>query len=324
LKNRRDLAYQNSAKPSNKLAFLFLARESMPLDFLWQHFFEGSQEHEYSIYIHTKPGYVYTKETTKCDAFLDRQLKNSIPVGWGEASMLEAERLLLLAALQDPLNARFLLLSDSCIPLYNFVFVYNYVMSSRKSFVDSFFDHNDTQYNSKMSSVIPKSAWRKGSQWFVLIRKHAESVIADSLVFPVFQDHCKKVILPEVWTDDTVVNKTQDNCIPDEHYIQTLLAMQEMETEIERRTLTYSRWENTESGKGRQGWHPVTFRFADLTLDLISDIKSINNIHYVTESRIEWCSCEGQPQACFLFARKFTRGAAFRFLDLEAGYENVE
>jgi hypothetical protein len=42
--------------------------------------FQGSQEHEYSIYIHTKPGYVYTKETTKCDAFLDRQLKNSIPV----------------------------------------------------------------------------------------------------------------------------------------------------------------------------------------------------------------------------------------------------
>lgn len=42
LKNRHDLAYQNSAKRNNKLAFLFLARESMPLDFLWQHFFEVS------------------------------------------------------------------------------------------------------------------------------------------------------------------------------------------------------------------------------------------------------------------------------------------
>lgn len=30
--------------------------------------------------------------------------------------------------------------------------------------VDSFVDYNDTQYNSKMSSVIPKGAWRKGSQ----------------------------------------------------------------------------------------------------------------------------------------------------------------
>jgi hypothetical protein len=57
--------------------------------------------------------------------------------------------------------------------------------------VDSFVDYNDTQYNSKMSSVIPKGAWRKGSQWFVLIRKHAEKIVTDSLVFPVFQNHCK-------------------------------------------------------------------------------------------------------------------------------------
>jgi hypothetical protein len=35
-----------------------------------------------------------------------------LQVGWGEATMIEAERLLLLAALQDPLNLRFLLLSD--------------------------------------------------------------------------------------------------------------------------------------------------------------------------------------------------------------------
>ena len=33
-------------------------------------------------------------------------------VVWGEASMIQAERLLLTAALQDPLNERFFLLSD--------------------------------------------------------------------------------------------------------------------------------------------------------------------------------------------------------------------
>jgi hypothetical protein len=102
--------YRNSTKP--KLAFMFLARESMPLDILWQHFFEGSHEHEYSVYIHARPGYVYTKTATKCHAFINRQIKKPIQVGWGEATMIEAERLLLSAALQDPLNLRFLLLSD--------------------------------------------------------------------------------------------------------------------------------------------------------------------------------------------------------------------
>ncbi|CAK9233891.1 unnamed protein product [Sphagnum troendelagicum] len=317
--------YRNSTKP--KLAFMFLARESMPLDILWQHFFEGSHEHEYSVYIHARPGYVYTKTATKCHAFINRQIKKPIQVWWGEATMIEAERLLLSAALQDPLNLRFLLLSDSCIPLYNFGYVYDYVMSSHKSFVDSFVDYNDTQYNSKMSSVIPKGAWRKGSQWFVLIRKHAEKIVTDSLVFPVFQNHCKVYLFLDLALPvfgQLLVNKTQENCIPDEHYIQTLLAMQEMETEIERRTLTYTWWENSKSGKGREGWHPVTFNTADATLKTITNIQNVNNVRYDTESRIEWCSSEGQPRPCYLFARKFTRGAAFQLLDLVPSYEKAE
>ena len=40
-------------------------------------------------------------------------------VEWGEASMLQAERLLLKEALQDPLNQRFILLSDRCTLYYH-------------------------------------------------------------------------------------------------------------------------------------------------------------------------------------------------------------
>ncbi|GFZ06344.1 core-2/I-branching beta-1,6-N-acetylglucosaminyltransferase family protein [Actinidia rufa] len=76
-----------------KIAFLFLARRDLPIDFLWGSFFE---------------------------------------VGWGEASMIQAERLLLEAALEDPANQRFVLLSDS------------------------FLDKKEGRYNPKMSPVIPK------------------------------------------------------------------------------------------------------------------------------------------------------------------------
>jgi len=311
----------NSTKP--KLAFMFLARRNMPLDILWDHFFEGSREAEYSVYIHARPGYSYTKDNTDCRAFINRQLQNPIQVVWGEASMIQAERLLLTAALQDPLNERFFLLSDSCIPLYNFNYVYTYVMASQKSFVDSFVDYADEQYNILMGSVIPQEKWRKGSQWFVIIRKHAEAVVADSTVFPVFVDYCKKVVLPDNWDENTVTNKTkkQHNCIPDEHYIQTLLAIEDLEDEIERRTLTYSRWENSVKGKGRQGWHPVTFSFADASLKAITDVQDITNVRYETESRTEWCSSSGQARRCFLFARKFTKAAAFRLYDQVASYE---
>ncbi|OIT24844.1 PREDICTED: uncharacterized protein LOC109216125 isoform X1 [Nicotiana attenuata] len=82
---------------------------------------------------------------------------------WGEASMIQAERILLQHALMDPLNERFVFLSDSCIPLYNFSYTYNYIMSTPNSFVDSFADTKEGRYNPKMDPLIPVQSWRKGS-----------------------------------------------------------------------------------------------------------------------------------------------------------------
>lgn len=41
---------------------------------------QGSQDHDFNIYIHARPGYAYTEENTKCRAFVGRQLKNTIQV----------------------------------------------------------------------------------------------------------------------------------------------------------------------------------------------------------------------------------------------------
>ncbi|KAI8001072.1 Glycosyltransferase BC10 [Camellia lanceoleosa] len=123
--------------------------------------------------------------------FYNRQLTNSIQVGWGEASMIQAERLVLEAALEDPANQIFVFLSDSCVPLYNFSYIYRYLMASPKSFVDSFLDKKEGRYNPKMSPVIPRSKWRKGSQWIFLVRSHAEVVIDEEVIFPIFKKFCK-------------------------------------------------------------------------------------------------------------------------------------
>ncbi|XP_057856062.1 glycosyltransferase BC10 isoform X2 [Cryptomeria japonica] len=308
--------YFNFAAASPKIAFLFIARNRLSLDFVWQRFFQGAEESKFSIYIHSRPGFVFSKGTTRCKYFYGRQLSDSIQVDWGEASMIEAERILLRKALQDPLNQRFVFVSDSCVPLYNFSYIYDYIMSSPKSFVDSFSDTKEGRYNPKMSGVIPVEKWRKGSQWATLIRKHAEVVAADNAVFPAFQLHCKRKPLPEFWRQEAVVADTSKihNCIPDEHYVQTLLAMKGLEGEINRRTVTYTLWK---AGKARerQGWHPMTFKYADATANLTSDIKGIDHIYYETEYRTEWCSTNEKFCPCFLFARKFSRGAAFHLLN---------
>lgn len=299
-----------------KIAFLFLARRSLPLDFLWGSFFENAEAPNFSIYIHSAPGFVFDESTTRSHFFYGRQLTNSIQVGWGESSMIEAERLLFATALEDPANQRFVLLSDSCVPLYNFSCVYSYTMASRRSFVDSFLDVKEGRYNPKMSPHIPKEKWRKGSQWIALVRSHAEVLVDDDVVLPVFKSFCKR--RPPVDVRKGKLNlklQKQHNCIPDEHYVQTLFAMSELEGELERRTLTYSLWNNSAATKTEsKGWHPMTFNRANAAPKKIKEIKDINHVYYETEYRTEWCRVNSKYVPCFLFARKFSPGAAMRLL----------
>ncbi|GLT33570.1 hypothetical protein SLA2020_081440 [Shorea laevis] len=107
--------------------------------------------------------------------------------------MIEAERLLLAGALEEPANQRFVLLSDSfvnCVPLYSFSYIYKYLMASPRSYVDNFLDVKDCRYSLKMLPIIPKDKWRKGSQWISFVRSHAEVVINDEIIFPVFKKLC--------------------------------------------------------------------------------------------------------------------------------------
>ncbi|XP_074340427.1 glycosyltransferase BC10-like isoform X2 [Apium graveolens] len=298
-----------------KIAFLFLARRHLPLDFLWQAFFENAVLANFSIYIHSDPGFVFDESSTRSAFFYNRQLSNSIKVGWGESSMIQAERLLLGAALEDPANRRFILLSDSCVPLYNFSYIYEYLMASPKSFVDSFLDKKEGRYNPKMSPVIPKSKWRKGSQWIALVREHAEVVADDEIILPVFRKFCKR--RPPVDVGKGRLNskiQKQHNCIPDEHYVQTLLAMSDLEGELERRTVTYTSWNQSATKMETKGWHPFTFSYANAGPEQMQKIKDINHVYYETEFRTEWCSNNSTSVTCFLFARKFSKGAAMRLL----------
>ncbi|XP_074579436.1 glycosyltransferase BC10-like [Curcuma longa] len=300
-----------------KIAFLFLARSNLPLDFVWHTFFRNAEEEKFSIYVHSEPGFVFDKTTTRSPFFFGRHLRDSIKVIWGESTMVEAERLLLASALKDPSNQRFALMSDSCVPLYNFSYIYDYVMSSPKSFVDSFLSKKEGRYNPKMFPTVPRDRWRKGSQWITLVRKHAKIVVDDTVVFPAFRRFCKHLtgeVLGGKQKNKEAAQEEHD-CITDEHYVQTLFSMSQLDDELERRTLTYTSWNQSIDVKDKRSWHPKTFEFADASKEHIMEIKSINHIYYETEYRTEWCQRNAEFVPCFLFARKFSRSAAMRILN---------
>jgi hypothetical protein len=50
--------------------------------------------------------------------------------------------------------------------------------------------------------------------------------------------------------------------------------------------------------------------------------QDINEIHFVAASRRERCGSGGKALPCYLFARKFTRGAGVRLLELAPDYEH--
>ncbi|XVF20764.1 hypothetical protein REPUB_Repub12eG0031200 [Reevesia pubescens] len=254
-----------------KVAFMFMTTGPLPLAPLWEKFFKG-HEGLHSIYVHSHPDYNETLPQTS--VFYDRRIISQ-PVYWGTATMIDAERRLLANALLDISNQRFVLLSESCIPLFNFKKIYDYLINSNFSFLSVFDDPRKAgrgRYNPEMWPVISITDWRKGSQWFELNRDNALQIVSDKKYYSVFKQYC------------------QPPCYNDEHYIPTLVNMFYGELNSNR-SITWVDW-------SRGGPHPRKFGWPDITDELL------NQIRYGSE-----CIYNGNTTSmCFLFARKFSPG----------------
>ncbi|XP_073005711.1 glycosyltransferase BC10-like [Typha latifolia] len=262
-----------------KVAFMFLTRGPLPLAPLWEKFFKG-HEGLYSIYVHSMPG--FRPGFLPSSVFYGRQIP-SREAQWGKITMCDAERRLLANALLDLSNERFILLSESCIPLHSFRVVYNYLVKSWQSYVGSYDDHGPFgrgRYNSSMAPEINLTQWRKGSQWFEVDRRLAISMISDTKYYPKFKRFCRGA------------------CYVDEHYFPTMLTI-ESPQRIARRSITWVDW-------SRGGPHPATYGKKDVTEELLHRLVHGHKCSYdAHDSRV-----------CFLFARKFSPNALDPLLKL--------
>ncbi|GMI86077.1 hypothetical protein like AT5G11730 [Hibiscus trionum] len=262
-----------------KIAFMFLTKGPLPLAPLWDKFFKGNERH-YSIYVHALPSYVAGYPSSS--AFRGRQIPSQM-VEWGKMSMCEAERRLIANALLDISNEWFILLSESCIPLYNFSITYHYISRSKYSFMESYDDpgpYGRGRYDWRMEPEVKLSQWRKGSQWFEVNRMLAVKIIEDTKYYPKFKEFCQPV------------------CYVDEHYFTTMLTLQVPHL-LANRTLTWTDW-------SRGGAHPATFGKDDMTEAFFQRIFEGQE-----------CLYNDQPSTvCFLFARKFAPSALEPLLGL--------
>ncbi|KAG9150837.1 hypothetical protein Leryth_002987 [Lithospermum erythrorhizon] len=270
-----------SSKFLPKVAFMFLTKGPIPLAPLWQKFFQG-HEGMYSIYVHSDP--LYEDRVGNDSVFYGRRVFSK-KVQWGKPSMIQAERRLLANALLDFSNQRLVLLSESCIPLFNFSTIYAYLTNTNESFVHTYDDPRKIgrgRYNHLMSPTLNITQWRKGSQWFEVSRKTAITIVSDEKYFPLFTEHC------------------YPPCYTDEHYIPTLVNVFFPEDNIHR-SITWVDW-------SKNGPHPGRFIRKDVTLEFLNKIRFSEN-----------CTYNGNTSSiCVLFARKFVGDTLQPLLDLSS------
>ncbi|XP_057959625.1 glycosyltransferase BC10 isoform X2 [Malania oleifera] len=255
-----------------KIAFMFLTKGPLPLAPLWERFLKG-HEKLYSLYVHSLPS--FHAQFPSSSVFYGRQIPSQV-AEWGRMSICDAERRLLANALLDISNEWFVLLSESCIPIYNFSFIYHYINRSKYSFIGAFDDpgpYGRGRYDENMAPEVNITQWRKGSQWFEINRRLAINIVEDTTFYPKFKYFCRPA------------------CYVDEHYFPTMLTIQAAST-LANRSITWVDW-------SRGGAHPATFGKADITEEFLKRLLQGRHCLYNNHS----------SSVCYLFARKFAPSA---------------
>nr|KJB84167.1 hypothetical protein B456_N007600 [Gossypium raimondii] len=184
------ICHLRTANSHPKIAFLFLTNSDLVFAPLWQRFFQGN-EHLFNVYIHADP---FTKLSPP-----DWSIRaNFIPAKKthrGSPTLVNAARRLLAnAIIDDSSNLYFALLSQHCIPLHSFKFIYGSLLgnpdspSSYKAFGNQ---HRHKSYIEILSGephlfnryvargprvMLPEISFdrfRIGSQFFVLAKRHS-------------------------------------------------------------------------------------------------------------------------------------------------------
>ncbi|CAL0300759.1 unnamed protein product [Lupinus luteus] len=290
-----EVLWRASLKPHNqnnpfttipKIAFMFLTRGPLPMLPLWERFFQG-HSHLFNIYIHSPPA--FSLNLSSSSPFHNRNIPSQ-DVSWGTVTLADAERRLLANALLDFSNQRFVLLSESCIPVYNFPTVYRYLTDSAHTFVESYDDpsrYGRGRYSRSMLPDIQLKHWRKGSQWFELNRALAVYIVSDTHYYSLFRKYCKPA------------------CYPDEHYIPTFLNMFHG-SHNSNRTVTWVDW-------SMGGPHPATYGRVNITISFIQAIRNNGTLCRYNSD---------MTSICFLFARKFDHTALEPLLNLSSQVMN--
>ena len=194
------------------------------------------KQHLYDVWVHI-PRYVdanIVDSSIFAPYVLPKEFR--VDANWGSHSLIDATRVLYAAALTNPLNSKFVLISEADVPLYSSLVVYRQLVSEEKSRINAcnVTVSKDWSWNPNegyrlrpdmLEAGMSPEMWRKSWQWTSLLRKHARSVVQDRDIDDLFRTYCRPR-WDESWCDFRV-------CYSDEHYIPTLFSSLGLDNETD-------------------------------------------------------------------------------------------
>lgn len=192
-----------------KLAFLFLTTGPIYHENYWQEFFSRDPE-RHTVYVHAKS----PLPSTSC--FKAYELTKTEETSW--ANTMRAQIALLKEALKDPLNEKFIFVSETTIPLQPFEKTYATLMEHPESmfyFVPNPHVHrnvNSFMLQDRNLQPIPEKRQYKNSQWVILNRAHAQLMVDDTEYIAIISSYLSD---QEHYPSTFLINKGRiDEIIP--------------------------------------------------------------------------------------------------------------
>jgi hypothetical protein len=173
--NKRE-HYENIIK-SKKIALLFLIYNEINQEELWHDWLKNIDTNKYNIYIH----YKIPPTNKKLKYYEQNKINNCVETAWGDISLVKAQNVLLENALKDPTNTHFIFLSNSCIPLKTFSYVYDFL--DNKSYFNLGKSNQIFPRYDKIKNYTDINNIQKASQWCILCHKHAEILYNDKNIY---------------------------------------------------------------------------------------------------------------------------------------------
>jgi len=238
-----------------KIAFCYLIYDIINQEELWNNFFKNINKDKYNIYIHYK-----TNKELKY--FNKYKLNNCINTNYTDQTIIHAYNILFKTAYElDNDNYKFIIISQSCIPLKSFDYIYDHLTKDNKGYFNECPVIQCYPNCNNLLNYIDKQYISKSHNWFILNR--------ELILYLAYIEH------------DIIDILYNDIYAPAEYFYYTFIKKNNMENHIcitnnlsiDATTFTY--------------WKGMDYVFDDITLNGLKNYSNINliELEYLLNSK---------------------------------------